>query len=94
MKKLKGGDLLKLRCGQWGPKKEQLRCRILRTHCVHNLLEMFQFQSSGQLCLLPGVADYETFAAAYSAFGSPDSEWYAFHFKLEGIGELQASTPA
>ena len=78
MKKLKGGDLLKLRCGQWGLKKEQLRCRILRTHCVHNLPEMFQLQSSGQLCLLPGVADYETFAAAYSAFGSPDSEWYAF----------------
>ena len=94
MKKLKGGDLLKLREGQGGRKKEQLRCRILRVHCVHNLLEMFQLQSSGQLCLLPGVADYETFAEVYSAFGSHDSEWYVFHFKLEGIGELQASTPA
>ena len=61
MKKLKDGDLLKLRCGQWELKKEQLRCRILRTHCVYNLLEMFQLQSSRQLCLLPGVADNETF---------------------------------
>ena len=44
MKNLKRGDLLKLRCGQWGLKTEQLRCRILRCRGIRAIWTLWHMQ--------------------------------------------------